>query len=72
MDILLQWVTANGFPINNIVFTVLTVTLCSDVCKYGIRGYNDKGLAWFWHIPPEFHGIFTLILLELLASETSI
>ena len=35
-------------------------------------GYNDILLAWIWHILPEFHGIFTINLLKLLAPETSI
>ena len=33
---ILQWVTANGFPINNIVFNAPAVTLWSDSCEYGL------------------------------------
>ena len=29
-----------------------TVTLWSDACEYGIEGYNNKGMTWFWSIPP--------------------
>ena len=50
---ILQWVRDKGVLINNIIFTIPTVTLWSDTCKYGIGGYNDKGMAWLWYIPPE-------------------
>ena len=46
--------------------------LCSDACKYWIGGYNDKGVAWCWYIPPELYGVLTMNLLEFLASEVSI
>ena len=39
------------FPIKNIVFTEPTVTLLSKAYGYVIGGYNNKSLAWLWHIP---------------------
>ena len=59
-------------PINNIVFTNPTVILWFDTCKYGIGEYNEKGMAWCWYIPPKWHGVLTLNLLELLDSSVSI
>ena len=53
------------------MFNDPTEKLCTKAWKYGMRDYNIKGLAWIWHITSEFHGIFTLNLLGLLASETS-
>ena len=49
-----------------------TVTLWSDECEYGIRGYNEKCMAWRWRIPPEWIGILTFHLMDFLASATSI
>ena len=68
----IQWVVETGVPINNILFTTPTVTLWSDAFKYGIGGYNDKGTAWRWYIPPEWNGVLKLNLLEFLASALSI
>ena len=61
-----------GVQINNIFFNTPTVTLLSYACEYGIRRYNYKYMAWRWHIPPMWHGVLTLNLLELLSSVTSI
>ena len=49
---ILQWVAETRVPINNIVFTTPTVMLWSDTFKDGVGGYNDKGMAWRWYIPP--------------------
>ena len=48
------------------------VTLCSNAFEYCIVEYNNKGMAWRWHVPPEWHGVLTLNILEFLASEMSI
>ena len=48
---ILQWVTDKVVPINNTIFTTPTVVLCSYTFKYGIRGYNDKIMAWRCHTP---------------------
>ena len=58
--------------INNTVFKTPTVTLWSDTYEYGIGWYNDKGMAWSWYIPPEWHGVLTLNLLGFLVSEVFI
>ena len=59
--------------IKTLLFTTPTVTLWSHACKYEIWGYNEKCMAWRWPPPPpEFHGMLTLNLLGLLASELSI
>ena len=65
---ILKWVTEEGVTIKNIVFMTPTVTLCSDDCRYGIEGYNDKGMEWNWHILPKWYGLLTLNLIEFLAS----
>ena len=61
-----------GVPINNIAFTTPTVTLWSDTCEYGIRGYNNKGMAWRWYIPHKWYAVLTLNLLAFLASAVPI
>ena len=48
------------------------VTIWSNACKYGIVGYNEKGMACRWYILPKLDGVLTLNLLELLAAELSI
>ena len=69
---ILQWVAETEVPINNIVSTTPTVTLWSDAYEYRIRGYNYKGISWCCYIPPEWHGLLTLNLLEFLTSAVSI
>ena len=69
---IIQWFTEKVVPINNIVFTNPKVTLWSYSFKYFIGVYNDKFMAWRWHIAPEWHGMITLNILDLLASEISI
>ena len=49
-----------------------TVTLWSNASEYGTGVYNDKGMAWRWHIRLECHGVQAFILLELITSATSI
>ena len=56
----------------NIVLTTPTVTLWSGALKYGIRGYNEKGMAWRWCIPYKWNGVLTQNLLDFLALERSI
>ena len=69
---LLQHVTTKVFPINNIVFVKPPVTLWSDACEYGIKGYSDNILACQWRILSAWHGKLTLDLLEFLASAVTI
>ena len=60
---LLQQVKSKVVPINNIIYNAPTLKLCNDAYKYGIGVYNEKGLAWFWHISQEIHVIFMINLL---------
>ena len=69
---LLQHVTTNVVPINNIVFVKTLVTLWLDACEYGIGGYSDNGLEWRRRITSAWHGKLTLHLLEFLASAVTI
>ena len=63
---ILQWFAETGVPMNNIVFTTPKVTLWYDAYKYGIGGYNYKGMTCRWYIPPEWHSALTLNLLQFL------
>ena len=47
----------------------LTIVRCLQIWDWRI---NYKGMAWLWRIHPEWHGIITLNLLELITSATSI
>ena len=69
---LLQHVTTKGFPINNIVFFIPSVTLWSDASEYVIGGYIRNVLAWGWRITSEWHGKLTFNLLELLESVVTV
>ena len=69
---IIQWVTRKDVQIKNIIFTTPTFTLWFNSCEYGIRGYNDKIMAWHWRRPPMWHGDLTLNLMKFLAPATSI
>ena len=69
---ILQHVTTKEVPINSIVFVKSSVTLWSDTCEYGIGGYSNNGLVWWWRITSVCHGKLTLNLLEFLASAVTI
>ena len=68
----IQAANTRGTSINNIIYVKHNVTVISDACPFGIGGFNDLGLAWRWKIPTELVGVFTLNLLEFLASAISI
>ena len=68
----LQHFNTKGVPINNIVFFKTSVTLWSNACEYGIRGYSKNVLAWQYIISAAWNRNLTLNLLEFLASEMTI
>ena len=68
----IQHVTTKGVPIKKKVFVKTSVTLWSDACECGIRGYSNNGIAWQCRITPAWHGKLTLNLLEFLASSVTI
>ena len=57
---LIRWFLNWKVPINNIIFDKPMVTLLSYGYKYWIGVYSEKGLAFWWIIPPQFHGVFAL------------
>ena len=61
-----------GIDINHITFTKFTITIYSDACEYGIGGYIVNGPAWRYEIPPHLQGLFTINLLEFIASKLTI
>ena len=69
---LLQSVSTKGIDINNITFTQPTGTTISDACEHGMGGFNSKGLAWRYKLPPALIGKFSINLLEFIASVITI
>ena len=65
---ILEHISQVGISINNITFTKPTVTLWTDACEHGLGGYDDTGVAWRLEIPIDLQGIFTINLLEFIAS----
>ena len=69
---MLETVSAKGVDINNTTFTSPTITTYSDACKHGMGGYNTNGMAWRYNLPPAMIGIFSINLLEFIASAITI
>ena len=54
------------------VFRRPTIICWSDASELGIGGYTNTGIAWRYKLPPHLVGVFTLNLLEFIASEITI
>lgn len=61
-----------GIDINHITFTKFTITIYSDACEYGIGGYIVNGPAWRFELPLHLQGLFSINLLEFIASKLTI
>ena len=60
--------TTHGININHITFTEPSIIYYSDVCEHGMGGYVVNGPAWRFKLPDHLIGVFTLNLLEFIAS----
>ena len=57
-----------GVNINMTVFCPHTGVCTFDACEIGLGGYTEGGIFWRFYLPPEWLGIFTLNILEYIAS----
>ena len=48
------------------------MTTYSGACDKGMGGYNTEGLSWGYNLPPDSLGIFSINLLEVIASAITI
>ena len=69
---ILDRASKNGVSINNLTHTKPTKTLFTDACEIGIGGYSTCGLEYRWKLPMDLQGVFTINLLEFIASVTLI
>ena len=69
---LLQSVTQSGISLNHLNFMEPTDICITDACEHGLGGFHMGGLVWRWQIPPDLQGIFSINLLEFLASVINI
>ena len=60
--------TTHGININHITFTEPSIICYSDACEHGMGGYVVNGPAWRFKLPDHLIGVFTLNLLEFIAS----
>ena len=51
---------------------MLTVMTISDTSKHGIGGYNSRGLAWRFELPPHLRNNLSINLLEFAAAAITI
>ena len=57
-----------GIDMNHINFVKPTATTLSDACETGLGGIDDTGDGWIYHLPEDLQGIFSINLLEFMAS----
>ena len=69
---ILQNISIDGIPIENISHSNSTIVCWSDACEHGFEGYTNEGLAWRWAIPKIHYNKFSIYLLEFLASSITI
>ena len=48
--------STNGTSIHNVTHSLPNV-FWSDACEFGFGGFNNKGKAWQWQIPPKLRGL---------------
>ena len=56
-----------GISMNLVTFRMPTHVYGSDVCPDGLGGYNNKGRAWRFYIPPHLQFRAMLNFLERIA-----
>ena len=57
-----------GVSINTLVFREPQVEIITDACEHGIGGFTSTGIFWRLELPDNLLGVFTLNLLEFIAS----
>ena len=65
---LLFQAATKGIDINHVTFTEPSIICYSDACEHGIGGYIINGAAWRFELPPHLIGMFSINLLEFIAS----
>jgi len=63
----------NGVSVNLLTFQKPTIILRSDVCEFGLGGYNiASGKAWHWEIPTDLRNRTSINSLEFIACVISV
>ena len=69
---ILESASQNGISLNDVNYTEPTDIGITDACEHGIGGFHAEGVDWRWELPADLQEIFSINLLELVASVVNI